>query len=164
MPSKDGRAYSYSHSGLVWICSMVEQIHTPILAILAQIDFALQYRSSTSNPNRDSKSEFQAATACKICPFDCLNFPPCICILLFYASWQEIRILVLFSWRKNARCSVVLLSIRKTCHSRVSLGRDLPVNATHMSLCCAFLKRFSVSIQRTIETTYGASAHGNRSK
>ena len=43
----------------------------------------------------------------------CMNFPPCIqAFFLFYASWQEIRILVLFGWGKNARCSVVLLSIR----------------------------------------------------
>ena len=43
----------------------------------------------------------------------CMNFPPCIqAFFLFYASWQEIRILVLFGWGKNARSSVVLLSIR----------------------------------------------------
>ena len=78
-----------------------------------------RYCSPTSLPNRDKETEFQAATDCKIGPFDCLNFPPCICILLFYASWQGIRILVLFSWRKNARCSVVLLSIRFPCRTIV---------------------------------------------
>ena len=41
------------------------------------------YCSPTSFPNRDKETEFQAATDCKICPFDCLIFPPCICILLF---------------------------------------------------------------------------------
>ena len=41
------------------------------------------YRSPTSFPNRDKETEFQAATDCKICPFDCLNFTSCICILLF---------------------------------------------------------------------------------
>ena len=30
------------------------------------------------NRIRDKETEFEAATDCKICPFDCLNFPPCI--------------------------------------------------------------------------------------
>ena len=38
----------------------------------------------------------------------CMNFPPCIqAFFFFYASWQEIRILVLFGWGKNTRRSIV---------------------------------------------------------
>ena len=45
--------------------------------------FSECYCSPTSFPNHDKETEFQAATAWKICSFDYLKFPPCICILLF---------------------------------------------------------------------------------
>ena len=51
-----------------------------------------------------------------------MNFPSFSnCILLFYASWQGIRILVLFSWGKNERCSIVYIRIRFPCPATVSL-------------------------------------------
>ena len=38
---------------------------------------------------------------------------------MFYALWQGIRILVLFSWGENTRCSIVYIKIRFPCPATV---------------------------------------------
>ena len=42
-----------------------------------------------------------------------------LAFFFFYASWQGIRILVLFSWGKNAHCSIVYIRIQFPCPATV---------------------------------------------
>ena len=59
-----------------------------------------------------------------------MNFPPySICILLFFASWQGLEFWCYLAG-ENARCSVILLSGRFPCRSRVPIALRIWMLAT----------------------------------